>query len=75
MAQILDLTNHLNLKYAVGDQPNFLDFSVEMDQKFTIDQKITDLDFYLNQILSSESSVSFTQHVREFFRFDMAMKE
>ena len=35
---------------------------------------MSDLDFYLNQILSSESSMIFTQHVREFFHFDIAMK-
>jgi hypothetical protein len=35
---------------------------------------MSDLDFYLNQILSSESSMIFTQLVREFFHFDMATK-
>jgi len=65
MVHILEMVNILNLKYS-GDQHNSNSFEHNMDfeKTFSGDKKLKDLEFYLNQVLSSDSSFLFTYHVR-----------
>ena len=75
IGQIIELANKLNIKYSAHDRilPNLemslIDFQSEMNQSFSLDHKMQELELYLNQLLQTDTLI-FSLAVRTFFKFN-----